>query len=62
MTRSLITLKALEMALKRRAPYVGLLHHSDQGCTYASDEYQRRLVTHGITCSRAVEAIAMTMR
>jgi transposase InsO family protein len=46
-----LTLKALEMALKRRAPDVGLLHHSDQGCTYASDEYQRRLLAHGITCS-----------
>ena len=29
----------------------GLLHHSDQGCTYASDDYQRMLDAHGITCS-----------
>jgi putative transposase len=46
-----LTLKALEMALKRRCPDIGLLHHSDQGCTYASDDYQRRLAAHGIICS-----------
>ena len=46
-----LTLKALGMALKRRCPDVGLLHHSDQGCTYASEDYQRRLDVHGITCS-----------
>ena len=34
-----LTLKALEMALKRRCPEIGLLHHSDQGCTYASEDY-----------------------
>ena len=46
-----LTLKALGMALKRRCPDVGLLHHSDQGCTYASEDYQRRLDAYGITCS-----------
>ena len=46
-----LTLRALEMALNRRCPGTGLLHHSDQGCTYASEDYQRRLETHGITCS-----------
>jgi transposase InsO family protein len=46
-----LTLKALGMALKRRCPEVGLLHHSDQGCTYASEDYQRLLDAHGITCS-----------
>ena len=29
-----LTIKALEMALKRRCPEIGLLHHSNQGCTY----------------------------
>jgi putative transposase len=28
-----LTLQALEMALKRRCPEIGLLHHSDQGST-----------------------------
>jgi putative transposase len=46
-----LALHALMMALNRRCPDVGLLHHSDQGCTYASEEYQRRLDAHGITCS-----------
>jgi putative transposase len=46
-----LTLKALQMALKRRCPEAGLLHHSDQGGTYASEDYQAVLVRHGITCS-----------
>lgn len=46
-----LTLKALDMALRRRCPDAGLLHHSDQGCTYASEDYQKRLAAHGITCS-----------
>ena len=46
-----LTLKALGMALKRRCPDAGLLHHSDQGCTYASEDYQRMLDAYGITCS-----------
>ena len=46
-----LTIKALEMAIKRRCPDAGLLHHSDQGCTYASDDYQRWLATYGIRCS-----------
>jgi len=28
-----LTINALAMALKRRCPDIGLLHHSDQGCT-----------------------------
>jgi putative transposase len=28
-----------------------LLHHSDQGCTYASENYRARLEQHGIACS-----------
>ena len=46
-----LTLKALDMALKRRCPQAGLLHHSDQGCTYASEDYQAALEANGITCS-----------
>jgi len=46
-----LTIKALEMALKRRCPDAGLLHHSDQGCTYASEDYRAVLEAHGITCS-----------
>jgi transposase InsO family protein len=46
-----LTIKALDMALKRRCPDAGLLHHSDQGSTYASEDYQAVLTAHGITCS-----------
>ena len=46
-----LTIKALEMALKRRAPAIGLLHDSDQGCTYASEDHQALLEVRGITCS-----------
>jgi transposase InsO family protein len=46
-----LTLKALEMALRRRCPDTGLLHHSDQGATYASEDYQLMLARHGIICS-----------
>ena len=46
-----LTIKALEMALKRRCPDTGLLHHSDQGGTYASEDYQVLLGKYGITCS-----------
>jgi putative transposase len=46
-----LTMKALEMALKRRCPDIGLLHHSDQGSPYACQDYQGLLDTHGLTCS-----------
>ena len=46
-----LTSQALQMALKRRCPEAGLLHHSDQGCTHASEDYQAILHAHGITCS-----------
>ena len=46
-----LTSRALEMAIRRRCPQVGLLHHTDQGSTYASEDYQDILAVHGITCS-----------
>ena len=43
---------ALTMALQHRRPDGGkLLHHSDRGVQYASDDYQHLLARHGITCS-----------
>jgi transposase InsO family protein len=42
---------ALRMALARRQPRTGLLHHSDRGVQYASDDYQHLLASHGITVS-----------
>ena len=46
-----LTLNALDMSLRRRCPGSGLLHHSDQGSTYASEDYQDVLAEHRITCS-----------
>jgi transposase InsO family protein len=37
--------------VRRRCPDAGLLHHSDRGSTYASEDYQEALRDHGITCS-----------
>jgi transposase InsO family protein len=38
-----LTLAALEMAIERRQPQPGLIHHSDRGVQYASAEYVGRL-------------------
>ncbi len=46
-----LVMRALEMAIRRRCPDAGLLHHSDQGSTYASEDYQKLLDKHGIRCS-----------
>ena len=46
-----LTIAALEAALTRRCPEIGLLHHSDQGSTYASGDYQDVLAARGIVCS-----------
>jgi transposase InsO family protein len=42
---------ALRMAVARRRPGRGLLHHSDRGVQYASDDYQHLLAESGIECS-----------
>jgi transposase InsO family protein len=42
-----LALDALAMALASRRPAAGLIAHSDQGCQYASDAYQRLLAAHG---------------
>jgi len=46
-----LALKALDAALRRRCPGSGLLHHSDRGSPYASEDYQAALDARGITCS-----------
>ena len=42
---------ALRMAIARRSPGGELLHHSDRGCQYASDDYMHLLRTHGMEAS-----------
>lgn len=39
---------ALRMALGRRRPGAGLIHHSDRGCQYAAAIYRTLLAGHGI--------------
>lgn len=51
-----LTLKALEMAVHRRCPDPGLLHHSDRGCTYTCEDYQSFLASRGIVCSMSRRA------
>lgn len=46
-----LTLAALEMALGRRRPGPGLLHHSDRGSQYACADYQKLIGENGLTCS-----------
>ena len=50
MTTQLVT-DALMMAIWRRGQPDALLHHSDQGSQYTSDQFQRLLGELGITCS-----------
>ena len=47
---------ALTMALWRRKPEPGFLHHSDRGSQYAAGIYQRLLADHGIECSMSRKA------
>jgi putative transposase len=46
-----LTARALRMAIGRRQPGSGLMHHSDRGVQYAACDYQRLLQAHGISCS-----------
>jgi putative transposase len=50
MTAQFVT-DALVMALWRRGRPQELLHHSDQGSQYTSEQFQRLLAEQGITCS-----------
>lgn len=44
--RAQLVSDALRMAITTRRPAAGLIHHSDQGVQYASDEFQALLKTH----------------
>ena len=46
-----LPLKALEMAISRRNPAAGLLHHSDRGSQYTSSLFQTALTRRGWVCS-----------
>jgi len=48
-----LTLAALRMAIARRQPGPGVIHHSDQGVQYASSEYVAELNSRGFKISMA---------
>jgi putative transposase len=50
MTAQLVT-DALVMAIWRRGKPDALLHHSDRGSQYTSEQFQKLLSDHGIVCS-----------
>ena len=50
MTAQLVT-DALVMAIWRRGKPRALLHHSDRGSQYISEQFQRLMADHGVTCS-----------
>ena len=46
-----LAVNALKMAIAHRQPNGRLIHHSDRGSQYLSDDFQLLLKTNGITCS-----------
>jgi transposase InsO family protein len=51
-----LALQALRLALARRRPAPGLVHHSDRGVQYASHDYTQLLQEHGIRISMSRKA------
>ena len=51
-----LTLVALQMAMARRVVQPGLVHHSDRGSQYASNDYTGLLKEHGIEISMSRKA------
>ena len=49
-TQELVS-EALLMAIEQRQPRAGLIHHSDQGIQYASNQYVELLKRHGVVRS-----------
>ncbi len=45
---SRLAIAALEQAIRKRQPPLGVVHHSDRGVQYASDEYVAVLEKHGM--------------
>jgi len=48
---------ALDMALTRRKPARGLIHHSDQGVQYTCRAYQQQLQTAGVVASMSRKGV-----
>ena len=46
-----LVIDALSMAIGSRHPEAALIHHSDRGSQYTSDDFRDELARHGIQCS-----------
>lgn len=46
-----LVINALNMAVERRQPRSEVLHHTDRGSIYGSDEYRNELTAHGLVPS-----------
>jgi len=53
--RTELVSEALQMAIVHRRPSEGLLHHSDQGVQYASEDYQQLLQKHHMAVSMSAK-------
>jgi transposase InsO family protein len=51
-----LVLDALDMALIRRRPDSEVLHHTDRGSIYASDEYREKMARHRLRASMSRKA------
>jgi transposase InsO family protein len=61
--RTALALDALTMALDRRRPGAGLVHHTDRGCQYTAASYREVLAARGVivSMSRAGECLDNAM-
>jgi putative transposase len=55
MTAQLVT-DALVMAIWRRGKSDALLHHSDRGSQYTSEQFRKLMADHGAVCSMSRSA------
>ena len=51
-----LVIDALSMAVDQRRPEGGVIHHSDRGSQYTSDDFRDELEAHGIECSMSSRA------
>jgi putative transposase len=49
--RAQLVTYALVMAISRQGKPDALLHHSDRGSQYTSEQFQRLMADHGVVCS-----------
>jgi len=50
-----IVIEAFRRALASRLPNSGLIHHSDRGSQFNSNEFQMALARHGVQCSMSAK-------